>query len=148
MKVFKFGGASVKDPEGIRNLRSIIKRYNDDLIVVVSAFGKTTNGLEGVLKSWHSGDKKYLELLDQLYLSHTLFIEYLLKGDKKTSDKFEVSFSTLREYLAVTKPGDYDCDYDQIVTYGEVWSTIIVTGYLNCRRTGCKVDRCKGEPAD
>jgi len=52
MKVFKFGGASVKDAAGIENLEKIVKGESDQLIIVVSAFGKTTNALEGVLKAW------------------------------------------------------------------------------------------------
>ena len=58
MKVYKFGGASVKDAAGIRNLAKIVKAESDNLVIVVSAFGKTTNALEKVLKAWLSGDEK------------------------------------------------------------------------------------------
>ena len=50
MKVYKFGGASVRDGQGIRNLAKIVSEESDNLVVVVSAFGKTTNALEEVLK--------------------------------------------------------------------------------------------------
>ena len=52
MKVYKFGGASVKDGSGIRNMAEIVSEVSDDLVIVVSAFGKTTNALEKVLKAW------------------------------------------------------------------------------------------------
>ena len=58
MKVYKFGGASVKDAAGIRNLANIVSAEPDNLVIVVSAFGKTTNALEKVLKAWLSGDEK------------------------------------------------------------------------------------------
>ena len=71
MKVFKFGGASVNDAGGIRNLTNIILKERADIVIVVSAFGKTTNALEKVLKSWLAGEEKYKELLDNIYSYHT-----------------------------------------------------------------------------
>jgi aspartokinase len=67
MKVYKFGGASVKDTEGIRNLEAIVRNETGHLVIVVSAFGKTTNALEQVLKAWMAGNDGYSELLDNLY---------------------------------------------------------------------------------
>jgi len=64
MKVFKFGGASVKDAEGIRNLAKIVADESDKLVIVVSAFGKTTNALEKVLKAWMSGNDSYFFILN------------------------------------------------------------------------------------
>src|ERR1035437_7312236 len=59
MKVYKFGGASVKDASGIKNLTKIIAAESDNLVIVVSDFGKTTNALEKVLKAWLNGEAKY-----------------------------------------------------------------------------------------
>ena len=59
MKVYKFGGASVKDAAGIKNLAKIVSCEKDNLVVVVSAFGKTTNALEKVLKEWREGGSVY-----------------------------------------------------------------------------------------
>ncbi len=56
MKVFKFGGASVKDAESVRNIASILRKYQDNLVVVISAMGKTTNALERVLNAYIGGD--------------------------------------------------------------------------------------------
>jgi aspartate kinase len=63
MKVFKFGGASVKDAGGIINLAKIISDESDNLVIVVSAFGKTTNALEKVLKAWLNSEDRYNDLL-------------------------------------------------------------------------------------
>ena len=60
MKVYKFGGASVKDAAGIRNLAKIVKAESDNLVIVVSAFGKTTNALERVLKAWLNEQRKIM----------------------------------------------------------------------------------------
>ena len=70
MKVYKFGGASVKDADGIRNLARIVSAEKENLVIVVSAFGKTTNALEKVLKAWISGDEEYKDFLDEIYSYH------------------------------------------------------------------------------
>ena len=74
MKVYKFGGASVKDAAGIKNLTSIISREKESLVVVVSAFGKTTNALELVLKVWLTGGNSYRDHLDNIYSLGMIFI--------------------------------------------------------------------------
>ena len=67
MKVYKFGGASVKDVEGIRNMAEIVSEVTGNLVIVISAFGKTTNGLEKVLKAWMNREDVYIDLLDEIY---------------------------------------------------------------------------------
>jgi aspartate kinase len=67
MKVFKFGGASVRDASGIKNLTRIVSGEKEKLVVVVSAFGKTTNALEKVHRLWFSGDRTYRDHLDDLH---------------------------------------------------------------------------------
>jgi aspartate kinase len=129
MKVFKFGGASVKDAAGIRNLTRIVSDSDDNLVIVVSAFGKTTNMLQSVLKAWLKADNDYKSLLDGIYNYHLSVITDLFPG-KTFGSGFDISFSGLREYLSSSKPGSYDYDYDQVVSYGEIWSSIIVSGYL------------------
>jgi aspartate kinase len=130
MKVFKFGGASVKDAEGIRNLTKIIGAESDDLLIVVSAFGKTTNALERVLKVWIDGAGNHFGYLDEVYNAHLKVITDLFGTNTEIKGKLDVSFAILREYL-LNKPKDnYDFEYDQVVSYGEIWSTIIVAGYL------------------
>lgn len=130
MKVYKFGGASVKDASGIKNLANIVSKENSCLIVVVSAFGKTTNALELVLRSWLAGEKKFRDSLDNIYLYHLSFIEELFPSGNPVKGKIDRSFAKLKEYLNSAKRSSYDYEYDQVVSNGEVWSTIIVAEYL------------------
>jgi aspartate kinase len=130
MKVYKFGGASVKDAWGIRNLEKIVSAEKENLIIVVSAFGKTTNALERVLKTWLSGDKSYKDQLEDIYSYHLSVAEDLFPSVNSGESKIDVSFAKLEEYLSTSKKGGYDFEYDQVVSYGEVWSTIIVAEFL------------------
>jgi aspartate kinase len=130
MEVFKFGGASVKDAGGIRNLGKIVLKSTGNLVIVVSAFGKTTNALETVLKAWLNGDKRFSELLGDIYKNHLAVINELFENANTAKPAIDISFSKLNDYLLTEKKGDYDYEYDQIVSYGEIWSTIIVAAYL------------------
>jgi len=129
MKVYKFGGASVKDAAGIRNLSNIVSKSEDNLVIVVSAFGKTTNSLQNVLKLWLAGDDAYKIFLEDIYKYH-LSVSAELFIDHKVAGKIDISFDRLREYLQSKRKGLYDFEYDQVVSYGEIWSTIIVAEYL------------------
>lgn len=131
MKVFKFGGASVNEAAGIRNLASIVSGERGNLLIVVSAFGKTTNALEGVLNSWLSADPSYKDLLNEIRRFHVSVTSDLFPEASAAMDRIETSFAKLSEYLRSTKSSDYDFEYDQIVSYGEIWSTIIVSSYLD-----------------
>ena len=133
MIVYKFGGASVKDAGGIRNLERIVSEEKENLVIVVSAFGKTTNAMEIVLKAWMSGDERYKDLLDDIYSYHLSVAEELFPSGDTGKDKIDISFAKLEEYLKTEKRSDYDFEYDQIVSYGEIWSTIIVAAFLKHR---------------
>ena len=130
MKVYKFGGASVKDAAGIRNMAEIVSGASGNLVIVVSAFGKTTNALEKVLKAWISEDKNYQDLLDEVFHYHHSVINELFAGKLSIAGNINNSFALLREYLSAGRRGVYDFEYDQVVSYGELWSTIIVAGFL------------------
>ncbi|HPT22516.1 MAG TPA: aspartate kinase, partial [Bacteroidales bacterium] len=131
MKVYKFGGASVKDADGIRNLAGIVSQEPDNLVIVVSAFGKTTNALEKVLKAWLADDDAYNTLLDEIYENHQSVVSELFTKGNAVKGKIDDSFSCLKKYLISGKKEDYDFEYDQVVSYGEIWSTIIVAEYLS-----------------
>lgn len=137
MKVFKFGGASVKDAAGIINLSKIVSDEKAELVVVVSAFGKTTNGLEKVLEAWMENNDDYKNLLDGLYYYHMSVATELSDAEDPVRGKIESSFALLREYLSKPLRSDYDFEYDQIVSFGELWSTLIVSEYL--AKCGLKV---------
>jgi aspartate kinase len=130
MKVYKFGGASVKDAEGIKNLVKIVKKESDNLVIVVSAFGKTTNALEKVLKAWLNDDENFATLLDAVRQSHSSVITDLFGPDSEVQGSMDISFALLNDHLLNGNRGEYDFEYDQIVSYGEVWSTMIVASYL------------------
>jgi aspartate kinase len=134
MKVYKFGGASVKDADGIRNLCKIVSVEQGKLVIVVSAFGKTTNALEKVLKSWLSSDIKYKDLLEGIRTDHTTVISELFGDASDIKGKVDVSFAKLRNHLSSSFKREYDFEYDQIVSYGEVWSTMIVAEYLKMNK--------------
>ena len=131
MKVYKFGGASVKDAAGIRNLGRIIRQEQSELIIVVSAFGKTTNILENILKLWISGDKDYKNILDEVYSNHLAVISELFDDPSFVRERSDKLFSELKRFLSEGEHMSYDADYDQVVSYGELWSTAIVAEYLN-----------------
>jgi aspartate kinase len=134
MKVYKFGGASVKDATGIKNLGKIVQEENSSLVVVVSAFGKTTNALEKVLNAWFAGDGHHEVLLDEVYKLHLLIINELFGNNSEVKAKIDISYMHLKDYLMSASKGKYDFEYDQVVSHGEIWSTLIVEAFL--RSTG------------
>ncbi|MFO7621146.1 MAG: aspartate kinase [Bacteroidales bacterium] len=138
MKVYKFGGASVRDASGIKNLAKIVTGEKENLIIVVSAFGKTTNALEKVLKAWLEGDTGYKDNLDNVYSYHASVADDLFPSGNSAKGMIENSFAELREYLLSAKKSGYDHDYDQIVSFGEIWSTVIVAEYL--KKSGLPVE--------
>jgi aspartate kinase len=138
MIVYKFGGASVKDADGIRNLKEIVAATKENLVIVVSAFGKTTNALEKVLKTWMSGDESYKDFLDDIYSYHLSVAEELFPSGNSGKSKIDISFARLEEYLKTSKRAGYDYEYDQTVSYGEIWSTIIVAAFL--KNSGLKAE--------
>jgi aspartate kinase len=123
MKVYKFGGASVKDAAGVRNLQKIVALTGGDLMVVVSAMGKTTNALERVVEALSKNDEstaenEWLMILD--YHVH-LAMELGLKPNE------DIRFPMMPEFDHTCS---YDQNYDQIVSQGEILSTQIVAVYL------------------
>ncbi len=130
MKVYKFGGASVKDASGVKNLAKIVSSENSGLVIVVSAFGKTTNDLEKVLKAWLDGEEKYMSFLDEIYEGHLMVVDELFGTGSEVKSRLDISFAGLKDYLVTSVKGKYDFEYDQIVSYGEIWSTIIVEAFL------------------
>jgi len=130
MRVYKFGGASVNDAAGVRNLTNIVSKEKENLVIVVSAFGKTTNALEKVLKARMDGDISYTDLLEDIFIYHQSVCEKLFDDMSAAISSIKSSFSALRKHLSTGRTGSYDYEYDQVVSYGELWSTIIVAEYL------------------
>ncbi len=130
MRVFKFGGASVKDAAGVRNMAEVLRQFaTDDLLVVVSAMGKTTNALEAVVWAYSEGrDTK--ELMEALRRSHLSVLAEVAPDDVAAAAELVLHFDKLNAYLKGKPSGNVDREYDQIVSYGELWSTLIVSAHL------------------
>ena len=132
MNVFKFGGASVNSAEAIRNVAHIVGQHLEaPLVVVISAMGKTTNLLEKVVPGVPATDGKRRELLQQNTDYH------LSIADALFADKGDPTFGRLRELfdqldeVSACKATNYNFDYDQTVSFGELISTTLISGYLN-----------------
>ena len=120
MKVFKFGGASVRDAQGIRNLKNIVVREKDDLVVVVSAMGKTTNALERVVNAL------WLREAEQVEREWAVICDYHKQVCLSLGLESPVEVPPVR-----TAMESYDELYDQIVSWGELFSTRIVSSFLS-----------------
>ncbi len=134
MKVFKFGGASVNSVERIQNVAAIMQHHKDEkMVVIISAMGKTTNALEKVAGAFYAGKKdEALQLFDQVKRQHLTTAKYLLVTHYLACEQQLRDFFTEAEWLLHDKPvRDYDYYYDQIVCTGELFSTAIVSAYLN-----------------
>lgn len=132
VKVFKFGGASVRSAEGVRNLAEIVKRYTENLVVVVSAMGKTTNALEVILAKYINRDNSYNDDIEKLVKYH-IDIVHDLKMDNQFHlvEQINLLFNEIRSWLKTNSNNDYNYCYDQIVSYGELASSIIVSSFLS-----------------
>lgn len=133
MKVFKFGGASVKSVEAVKNIASIIKPHlNEKLVVVVSAMGKSTNALERIIHLCEEG-VDYDKALEEFQAYHNdIAIGLLGKGSQKTLDKISAILDDTRTSLkneVLLK--NQDMLYSEVVSKGELISTLIVSDYLN-----------------
>ena len=131
MKVYKFGGASVKDAAGVRNLLDIVKDEKE-LFIIVSAMGKTTNALEGVFQAMQTGDEPLaMERIDASYTYHRGIIDDLMGADI-TIEQVDTLFEQLRNTVRNTiyRPSDAELWYDTIVAFGELLSTTIISNFL------------------
>ncbi|GAP42175.1 MULTISPECIES: aspartate kinase [Lentimicrobium] len=129
MKVFKFGGASVKDAASVKNVREILSHYNGErLCVVLSAMGKTTNALEAVADAWIKQDMAAITLLNEIETFH-MDISKELNG--AGSKQLKLIIREIRQLLQSAPPALYDAAYDLVVSNGELMSTAIVSDYLN-----------------
>lgn len=129
MQVFKFGGASVKSADAIKNLSFILKNFDENILVVISAMDKTTNALEAVCQAYFRNED-FWSAFEKVEDFHNTVIENL-GADKSIFSKYFNEIEKLREFLKNNSATDYDYVYDQIVSYGEVFSTAIISDYLN-----------------
>jgi aspartate kinase len=137
MQVFKFGGASVKDAEGVKNLAKIVQRYpSTHLLIVISAMGKMTNKLEELTWAYVKGDEKAHQLFDEIKAFHFDIISTLFEDQNNPIyDDVANTFVEIEWLLEEQASDSADYLYDQIVSIGEVVSTKIVAAYLNLAGT-------------
>jgi len=142
MKVYKFGGASVKSAQGVKMLPEIIGAEKSNLVVVVSAMGKTTNMLEQVVSSYFNHKPNLIQNLQAVKDFHNNIINELYDLQSQNKNCFDIDLKIEEQFLRLEeilqqKPSlSYDFEYDRIVSFGEILSTLIVSDYLNV--CGCK----------
>ena len=133
MRIFKFGGASVKDADGIKNVFSVLEKVgHEDTLLVISAMGKTTNALELVIKNYFEKSNELHSSLQDVRKYHNQILLDLF--DDEEHDVFYAvnsHFADLEYFLRSNKSPNYNFVYDQIVSYGEIVSTSIVSHYFN-----------------
>lgn len=132
MNIYKFGGASVKDAGGVRNLCKIISRNDGKMIVVISAMGKMTNALELVVNSFFNHKADLEQNMQAVVDFHEAIIADLFGDNRNVIDVATAElYSELRDILHHKPSLSYDYEYDRIVSFGELLSTTIVATYVN-----------------
>jgi len=132
MRVFKFGGASVKDANGVKNLVSVLEQVgHEHTLIVVSAMGKTTNALENVIEAYINDKSKFEEKLIDVINYHEAILDDLFERNHAVYDRINELFLELKTLFKSNKSPDYSFIYDQVIGYGELVSTTIISYYLN-----------------
>ena len=135
MKVFKFGGASVKDASGVKNLIRVLETTGyKDTLVVVSAMGKTTNALENIIETYFDNKQSLNQQILRLKEFHLKIVEELFED--KAAKLIQVVhdyFDELKIFFKKNKGPNYSFVYDQVVSYGELLSTSIIYHYFELK---------------
>lgn len=131
MQILKFGGAAVKDAEQIQNVANIIRDYaKPPYVIVVSAMGKTTNALETILNLYRTDSTEGYQALNALKTDHRDVVMNLLGTDTPLLEELEDLWMNLEFYLDHALDHDYDYVYDQVISFGELAATRILSRYL------------------
>lgn len=130
MKVFKFGGASVSSAAAIKNVASILEMYPGKKVMVISAMGSTTNELEFLVRSYYKKDQKTAGIFQRIKDYHGQIISELGVAGQNLGQVHQL-FAVLEERLKRMPSLKFDYEYDQVVCFGELISTAIVSAYLN-----------------
>lgn len=132
MRVFKFGGASVKDANGVRNVYNVLQKVGyEDVLIVVSAMGKTTNALELVIKDYFEKAKTLQASVQEVKKYHYQIIMDLFDNEKlPIYENIAAIFSDLDYFLKNNKSPNYSFVYDQLVSFGELLSSTILSHYF------------------
>ena len=132
MKIFKFGGASVKDALGVKNLVNVVSNKGDkNTVVVVSAMGKTTNALEKIVSNYFKNTNDVDFLILDLHNYHKNIMNDLFDDKHQIFNDVSILFQKLKFFLDNNKSPNHSFVYDQVVAYGEIISTKIINSFLN-----------------
>lgn len=135
MKIFKFGGASVKDADGIKNVFNVLEQVgHEDVLLVISAMGKTTNAFEVVIKNYFDKSPELQASIQEVKKYHNQILMDLFEDENDAVfGAINTIFNDLESFLQHNKSPNYNFVYDQIVSLGEVLSTTVVSHYFNSR---------------
>lgn len=133
MRVFKFGGASIKDAEGIKNVYEVLQKVGfEDVLLVVSAMGKTTNALEVVIKDYFEKSASLKSSVQEVKKYHNqILLDLFEDNNDPVFTAINKLFADLEYFLEHNKSPNYNFVYDQVVSYGELISTKILTHFMN-----------------
>ena len=133
MRVFKFGGASVKDADAVKNVVNVLQEVGySDTLVVISAMGKMTNAMEKVVESYFNDKDEVNASIQEVIDYHNGILSELFQNpNHPVYAKVKGLFEEVKGFLAWNKSPKYGFVYDQVVCYGELLSTTIVSAYLN-----------------
>lgn len=133
MQIFKFGGASVKDAAGVRNVAKILESVGySNTLIVISAMGKTTNALEAVVQVYFKDKEMLTARIDEVKAFHYHIIRELFKDENHPVYwKVDGLFAELISFLERNKSPKHSFVYDQVICFGELISTTIISLYLN-----------------
>jgi len=132
MRVFKFGGASVKDAEGVKNLVKVLTETGyENTLLVVSAMGKTTNAMEAIVNAYFENEEQIKSALQETIDYHDEILKNLFENSNHPIfEKVKSLFEEVQGFLLWNKSPNYNFVYDQVVGYGELVSTTIISFYL------------------
>ena len=131
MRIFKFGGASVKDANGVRNLTKVLQQEgSENTLVVISAMGKMTNAFEEVVDAYFYKSDTLRIKLAQVENYHKNMMGDLFESDNEIHTQVDILFEELDWFLSRNTSQRYNYVYDQIICFGELLSTRIVSAYL------------------
>ena len=131
MKVFKFGGASVKDAEGVKNVALVLSSEGfEKCLLVVSAMGKTTNALEKVVENYFA-KSDYETEIENVKQKHLEISQGLFQENHPVFAEISLFFDDIESFLRRNKSPNYNFVYDQVVSCGEMISSKILSEYLN-----------------
>ncbi|HKJ06361.1 MAG TPA: aspartate kinase, partial [Flavobacteriaceae bacterium] len=131
MKIFKFGGASVKDAEGVKNVVNVLQSQGyKNTLVVISAMGKMTNAFENIINAYYNKEETLSKNIQFVRDFHYNILNQLFKSNDEIFTEVELLLGKMAGFLAKNKSKNYNYIYDQIIGFGELLSTKIVSHYL------------------